>query len=169
MRKIKQCSYQPTNARCTNCGTDRFPVRARGLCKRCYRIALTIRQVQGWVANDVKSFRGYPESLPLPKPEHVPRMQADVIRQLRKRLEFLRQREQSLLGPVESIKIEYQLQRLAGRAGARNAHIITHGLAIVFDSYEPEQKTTLYRVLNSIEENIPWGGIRWTKYLETGS
>lgn len=154
------------NVRCSNRETDRFPVHARGLCKRCYRIVLTIEQIKGWNANDVKSFNGYPASLPLPKPEHVPRMKADVIEQFRKRLAFLRYREGSLSTPVDSVKIEFLLQRLAKRAGARNSNVITHGLATVFDCFEPEQKATLCRVLNSIEESIPWCGIRWSRYLE---
>jgi hypothetical protein len=96
-------------------------------------------------------------------------MQADVIEQFRKRLEFLGYREDSLSEPVDSIKIEFMLQRLAKRAGARNSNIITHGLARVFDDFESGQKATLYRVLNSIEESIPWCGIQWSRYLETGN
>lgn len=143
-------------------------VRARGLCNRCYLLILKIEHVKGWSANDVKSFKSYPASLPLPKPKHVRRMQADVVEQLRKRLEFLRYREDSLSKPVDSVKVELLLQRLAKRAGARNSNIITHGLATLFDDFEPEQKATLYRVLSSIEESIPWRGPRWTKYLEEG-
>src|SRR5271157_1270912 len=166
MSHRKQNSSPRKNARCSNCGTDRYPVRAKGLCKRCYPLELTIEHIKGWNANDPKSFKGYPASLPPPQSEHVPRMQADVIEQFRRRLEFLRHREHSLSEPVDSIKIEFQLQRLAKNAGARNATSITHGLASVFDNFGPEHSVTLYRILNTIEENIPWRGIRWSRYLE---
>ncbi len=88
---------------------------------------------------------------PLPKRARA-EMQADVVEQLRKRLEFLRYREDSLSKPVDSVKVAALLQRLAKRAGARNSNIITHGLATLFDDFEPEQKATLYRVLSSIKK-----------------
>jgi len=154
------------NKRCSNCGTERFRVHAKDLCRRCYGLSLRVSQIQAWNASDLKTLKGLPTSLPLLRPEDVPKIQADVIDQLRKRLQDLRRSEQSLAKPVDSIKIEFQLQRLAKSAGARNAASITHGLASVFDDFGPEHRMTLYGILHSIEENIPWSGIRWCRYLE---
>ncbi|MGA9210662.1 MAG: hypothetical protein WB347_22925 [Terriglobales bacterium] len=111
------------------------------------------------------SLKGYPRGLPLPRPEEIPKMQADVIEQLGKRLKELRTKERILNEPVDSIAIEYQLQRLAEKAGVRNACDITHGLAIVFDEFGPQHRKTLYQVLNSIEENIRWRGVHWSRYM----
>jgi hypothetical protein len=126
-----------------------------------------ISQLEKWNPGDPNSLKGYPAGLPPPpSPECVKNMQAHAIKQLRKRLEQLRVKEQVLNGPVDSIAIEYQLQRLAERAGARNAYRTTHGLASVFDDFGPEQRKALYQVLNSIEENIPSPGIRWTWFSQ---
>lgn len=148
---------------CANCGTSRLPLHAKGFCKRCYRIRRRIFQLERWNPTDPSSLKGYPSSMPLTQnPEYVRNMQVSAIGQLRKQLADLRTREQLLDSPIDSTRIEYQLQRLAEKAGARNAYGTTHGLATVFDDFGPEHRSTLYRVLNGIEENIPRRGIRWT-------
>ncbi len=163
----KAGSFPMRNTRCSNCGTERFRVHAKNLCRRCYDLVLRVSRIQAWNASDLTTLKGFPTSLPLPKPEDVAKLRADVIDQLRKRLQDLRRAEQSLAGPASSVRIEFQLQRLAKRAGARNAASITHGLASVFDDFGPKHRTTLHGILHSIEENIPWPGIRWSGYLET--
>ncbi len=56
-----------------------------------------------------------------------PRLQLDVVNQLRKRLSQLRIVEESLEGPVDSVVIEHQLERLAKRAGVRLPRALPRG------------------------------------------
>jgi len=86
--------------------------------------------------------------------EHIARMKVDIIAQCEDHLKQLRRMEERLRGPISSINIEYQLEVLAEKAGAKNARGIMHGAAICFDGFTVEQRAILFYWLYSIEENI---------------
>ncbi len=150
---------------CKNCGTERFNVKAKGLCKRCYSISRRIDQIKKWDPNDETSLKGYPRHFPF-RPEHVARMKADVIEQLKDRLKELRLVEERLRGPVSSVQIEGQLKVLAELASARNARSIMHQASSSFDGFTPEQRTTIFYWLYRIEENVTRRDlVHWSRYM----
>jgi hypothetical protein len=158
-------SYIMQTRNCKNCGTERFNVTAKGLCKRCYSISRRIDQIKKWDPDDETSLKGYPRHFPF-GPDDVPRMKADVIEQLKDHLEKLRLAEERLRGLISSMEIEGQLKVLAHLASARNAQSIMHQASISFDGFTPEQRTTVFYWLYRIEENVNRRGlIHWSRYI----
>lgn len=151
---------------CRNCATSRFKIKARGLCKNCYSLSKKIKHIEGWDPQKESTLVEYPKSMPLLPPSEIARMKLDVLEQLKHLLKEQRSREERLKEPIGSMDIECQLKWLAEKVGARDAHRIMHGTAICFDSFTPDQRSTLFRLLYSIEENIPRRDrIHWTRYM----
>jgi hypothetical protein len=151
--------------KCTNCGTDRFRVTARGLCSRCYPLTRKLEQLENWNPKTGRAPKWIPQSLLRMPHNHFEPMRADVAKQLKDRLKKIRDLEARLREPVDSMMIESKLAWLAQKAGVRNREVM-HGTAICFDSFAREQRRTLFRLLNEIEEDIPlrnW--IHWSRYL----
>ena len=152
------------DSRCKNCGTERHSIIARGLCKRCYRIVRRIEQIQSWNSDDEGTLRGFPR-IPILPGDHIPRMKADVLLQLKESLEKLRLKEHQFREPIDSMTLEGMLGSLARKAGAKSRGLM-HGTAICFDSFTPEQRRTLFELFNSIEEDIPQRDcIDWSRYM----
>jgi len=153
--------------KCKNCGTARFPIRARGLCGRCYPRARRIEELESCDGNIQIRLPGHPRGLPHnPARQEAEQMRRDVIEQLKAHLKNLRRDEDRLRGPISSLDIEYELQWLAESAGAKDARRIMHGTAACVDNFTPKQKAILFKLLFSIEEAVPRRfPIRWTRYM----
>jgi hypothetical protein len=148
--------------RCTNCSTERLPIKARHLCRRCYAVTRKLEQLQKWKPGTPPKW--YPQSLHLSDDEVV-RMRADVVKQLKDCLKKIASQEARLREPIDSMMVESKLAWLAQKAGVRNRSIV-HGTASCFDSFTPEQRAILFDLLNLIDVDIPRRNcIHWTRYL----
>src|ERR1700680_2901185 len=74
---------------CTTCQTEQHAIEAKGMCRRCNRIARKISQIENWNPNDESTLEDFPRGFIL-RPDHVSRMKADVLEQLKAHLEQLR-------------------------------------------------------------------------------
>src|SRR5262249_46851729 len=87
--------------------------------------------------------------------------------EVRRRLDFLKYREESLQESVTGIDVEYFLQYIADRCGVRDKNLF-HGIAGTIDySFDMEQKKVIYELLNKIEEDIPWRAIDWIRVIRS--
>lgn len=148
---------------CNECGTDRRKFRARGMCTFCYRVHTRIRQARKWD-------NARPETLIGVQTEWVPRERAEfetyrtsVVRQLEQMLLQAREREACRRGTVDGLTIEYQLRRLARRAGARNRTLHFGIAGYVEMSFGARQRRALFGLLADIEESYEKVEIRWPK------
>ena len=148
---------------CGNCRTDRYKVRARGYCARCYPLILKREVISNWNINDPDSLKYYPYG-------HDPHLFFKVIKkgfiaQIERRLAFLRHRESQRVNGADGIDIEFMLRNLARRVGARGD--VLFGVANHIDhTFPPEQKKVLFQLLNDIEEKIPWIGLSVVQALD---
>jgi len=84
---------------CQQCGTVRYNHVAKGLCTRCYRLVKKLEQVSQWDLSNPASFKGYKgyiEGWTYYSAEKFERIKSGVARKIRKRLEFLQGREETL-------------------------------------------------------------------------
>jgi hypothetical protein len=142
--------------RCANCGcaSDRRGYGGRGYCCRCYRLIRRIEEIKGWdqeYLENLKRSHGFSD-------EEAKIWQEECVDQLEGRLAWLHGREERYQGNVEGIDIEYQLGRILRLVGQK-ADYPRH--ASVFDyNFSKEQLGLIYRMLDVIEESIPWEGPR---------
>ena len=143
--------------KCQQCGTSRFDHKAKGLCTRCHSLVKRLEQVERWNLQDPKSLKGYPGDTRFEDPDAFKKIKSGFSSQIRERMQFLRDKEKMLEGPIDGLTIEFQLGRIARRCGVQKP--LFHGMANTIDwNFEPKQKKILYRLLNEIEENIRWKG-----------
>ena len=159
---------------CANCGTTRYPIKAKEHCSRCYPLALRLEHTLKWDASKPETLRKYPEpdsymphsgkkaSTPFP-PDHwikeFPKIKAYTIRELRKRLLHFKLVENCLSSHVTGCQIEEKLRYLARCAGCRNKRVlfgIAGGIEVHFNH---KQRRLLLKWLNEISEGIKWKGI----------
>ena len=152
MTKIR---YWPKRVeRCANCGCDseRRNYGGRGYCCRCYRLIRRIEEIKGWdqaYLENLKRSHGFND-------DEAKIWQDECVDQLEGHLAWLQGREERYQGNVNGIQIEYQLGRIQ--------HFIRRNvdyprLATVIDnSFNREQLGLLYRLLDKIEESVPWEG-----------
>jgi hypothetical protein len=135
---------------CANCRTDRYELRARGYCVRCYRLVLKKDAIRKWNLKDPSSLKYYPSAY---RPEqYLKIIKKGFIAQLEQRLSFLRHREDQRINGADGMTIEWMLNNLARRAGAKDD---VYGVATLIDhTFPPEQKQVLFQLLNDIEEKI---------------
>lgn len=139
---------------CANCGTERYPLKARGCCIRCYALLLRIDRIQRGAPGALGSLGEYLRGRRDEK-ERIARLKAGLIRQFRERLEFLRLREEQRRSGVDGLTIEYLLRGIAKRAGARRD--VNYNTATPIDhTFPPKQKRFLFSLLLNIEERLPW-------------
>ena len=150
---------------CTNCQTTRYPTKAHGLCARCYFAQRKIEQADKWSLANLSSLKDYPPSRMYENPAALARVRIAYKKEYQRRLQFLKIIEQKLNGPIDAVDIEFQLARLAHRAGARNKNMLHGSACAIGATFGPEQRIFLYGLLNDIEENIQWKGIDWMKVL----
>ena len=149
---------------CKNCKTTRYRHLSRGYCTRCYPLVYRIEKTTKWNLNDRSSLTYYPRSIRMDA-EKFKHFKLGCINQIEERLESLADREKYLSGIIEGLDIEYQLQRISRRAGARDRNLF-HGNANYIDwNFNPKQKKILFSLLNKIEESIQWGGIDLLKAI----
>lgn len=131
---------------CANCGTVRHPLKAKGLCARCYYVHQKLNRAELEIHPGL--LKGYRS-------------------ECQRRLDVIRVDEQRRQGPISGLDLERQLCCVARRAGVpeKKLHIF-RGLATLFnESFNPGQKRLLFGLLSDIEENVPWTGIDWGRVV----
>lgn len=152
--------------KCQQCGTDRFRHRAKGYCIRCYPLIRRLQQVSSWDLANAKSLKGYPRDEAYFYPTTFEKVKLGVALQIQERLAFLQIRERQLVEPLDGLDFEYILNDIGRRCKAKNKYLF-HGIATTIDhNFDMEQKRILYRLLNEIQENIPWKGINWNRVFQ---
>lgn len=153
--KRKRVKYWPKRHKaCKNCGCDPSirdrDYGGRGYCCRCYRLILRLEKVKGWDREhpEIRAY-GFTDA-------EFEIWQDECADQLKGRLAWLHGREDRYRGDVEGIDIEYQLGRILHliRPEAdypRDATVIDH-------SFNKKQLGLIYRLLDVIEEAVPWEG-----------
>jgi len=146
---------------CVNCRSNRRPHAGRGYCSRCYPLLLRIEQAKRWTLDDRRSLRGFPSGPGWPIDSWAfTAIQTGVLRQLLDRLDLFRIWEDHRAGRVNDLDVEYQLSRLALAARTKTGWNLFHGVCHALRSdFSKKQITILYRLLNDIEEDIPWRGV----------
>lgn len=143
-----------------NCGTQRYRHKARGYCIRCYELIRRLENVSRWDMSDISTLKGYPKNSIFYSKNTFDKLKKGYTKQINERLQFLRIKEEQLKRElIDPIDIEYQLRRLARRAGARNRNILLGIAGCIKMHFPPKQRKVLYHLLNEIGENIPWEGI----------
>lgn len=151
--------------KCQECGTQRRSHRAKGLCIRCYQLVYKLKQIEQWDLTDPQTLKGFPRVDIFWEEKTFNQAKRGAAKEVRRRLDFLKYREESLQEPVTGIDIEYFLQYIADRCGVRNKNLF-HGIAGTIDfSFDMEQKKIIYELLNRIEEDIPWRAIDWIEVV----
>src|SRR6266568_5124684 len=139
---------------CANCTTERYPIEVRGFCERCYRLTLRLERIE---RGDHRALGSLGEYLYGHKPAaaQLSKLRAGFSRQIRERRWFLKLREEQRRSGVDGLTIEHLLQNIAKRAGARGD--VNYNTATPIDhTFPPPQKRFLFRLLQNIEERIPW-------------
>jgi len=113
--------------------------------------------------------RSDPESLEKPRYpassfEKFDQIKSEFMKQIKSRLGDLQRTEILLGGPVDGFMIECQLKRIAELCGVKRHRF--HQVNYTFDEhFDEEQRRLLYKVLNMIEEHIPWKGLDFVRAL----
>lgn len=151
--------------KCQNCGTVRFNHIAKGYCKRCYALIKQLEQVNCWDLSSPQTLKRYPRNVIFHRQDVFKKIKKGYVLQIKKRLVFLKTKEESLSEPVYGVDIEHQLQRIAKLCYVKNKRLF-HGRANYIDhNFNKKQKKILYKLLNEIEENIP-RKINWSKIFQ---
>jgi hypothetical protein len=137
---------------CVSCTTERYPIVARGLCKRCYPLT---RRIEALERGDLKPL-GILAAMRRPDHPETQRLRMGFIRQYRSRLTFLRSREEERRGlHLDALTIEHLLRDLGKRAGACGDPHYNVASWIIHDFPAPS-RLALFQLLHEIEERIPW-------------
>ncbi len=159
MKRAKQ-----TDVGCLNCRTVRYPIYARGYCNRCYRLVRKLEIIEQWDLRVPQTLRGYPQLRSFRREEILRALRHEFTHQIRRRLEFLRHREEQRESGVDGYTIELLLRQLAKAAGARGE--VHYGVASWIDhTFPPAQHNALFRLLQDIEDKIPWRGLNMVEAL----
>ena len=159
-------SLAPKHKRCTNCGTTRYRLIAKGLCTKCYPLKHRLENFGKCDLSNPKSLKVFlPSLLPFIRTKEVLNgLKADAKEQIEKRLSHFRWREEKLDGKIDGIDLEYQLQRIA-RMILPKERGLYHGVAgFIDDNFTMKQKKLLYSLLSEMEEKVPWRGIHYGKH-----
>ena len=147
-----------SNEGCKTCGTRRYALKAKNQCRRCYEIGRRIFRVQAWELKDKRTPIGAFSISRFTEPQFT-LFKSDIVSQLESRLQHFKWVEQMLAGPVQPIDIEDQLQRIADKAAPGNRNLFFNKAGYISDHFERQQLNVIFKLLNEIEEQIPWKGI----------
>ena len=96
--------------------------------------------------------------------ELLERIRKGYLTQIQERLNQLRGWEVKRKGQVDALALEYEFRNLAFEAGARKGwYIHSHYANILRDTFTPEQRQELYKLLNDIRQAKSWKGVNWYK------
>ena len=151
--------WSKNHKRCVNCGTARRRHAGRGYCTRCYFLVRKLHAVEMWNLAEPTTLSDYPRDPLFHNPTYLNRLRKGSIAQISERLNVLRDKEEMLSRAISGLEIEYQLRRLAKRAGARDPHLHFGVGTFISQTFDSKRRRILFRLLLEIEESIPWGGI----------
>ena len=146
---------------CANCQSERFQIKARGLCKRCYPLVLKKEKALKWNCNKPLTLKNCPFPYTGFFKSRFSKFKKSYISIIEERLRVLAINEQILLNKsANPMQLELQLNRIFGRTEIKNSKSITHGWAAIFDqNFDQKQRHLLYAMFNKIEEGFFWPGL----------
>lgn len=157
---------------CANCGTERFPLHAKGYCKDCYDLVRRRNQVEAWDMRNPATLKSLPKGGYIgteDDPDFVrghsrkrlendlPEIKAKTLKGIDDRLRRIKVREIDLARPIDGITIEHMLRNLVKRAGAKDRNVLYGIASEVNNRFDAEERQRLFGWLNEIEESTPWG------------
>lgn len=158
--------WSPKIKNCKNCLTKRFPHKAKGYCSRCYPLVGKLCEVGKWDLGKLGTLRSYPKDLILHNPDTFEKIKKGSLKQYQERLDSLKHIEESLNKPISGIELEYKIRDVADLAGEHGSNLF-FGSANLFDhNFNKKQKKILYKLFNTITENVKWGGINLYRISE---
>lgn len=154
-------------ATCEACGSSRFRIHARNLCTRCYPLVRKKEKAIAWDLSKSESLEDCPISF-AKNPNEFQELKSIYLEIVDERVEYLKHVESTINDlSATGLAIEYQLMRIAERAGVREPESITHGAATILnDHIDAFGKTYLYSLLAGIEESLRWDGLSLAIILE---
>lgn len=147
--------------KCENCKSDRFEIKARGLCKRCYPLVRRIEVVEKWKLDDITTLKHYPKQGIFYNEKDFKKIKSGFKKQYQDRLKYFKIKEDILNGEIHGSNIVPLFQRISRLAGSRNEDFLWHKDDLFDHNFTPKQKKIIYKILNEITESIPWKGIDW--------
>lgn len=117
---------KPKELQCKNCGSIRFPIRARGYCKRCYPILRKIEIIKLWELEEKRTLKYYPKDGIFHNEKDFRKIKKSFIEQHEERLGYLKISEQILNGDIYGSSIVPLFQQIAKLAGSRDRDLLWH-------------------------------------------
>ena len=150
---------------CISCGATRRKHKAKGLCSKCYLYAPKLQVINAWNYSNIDNLKYFPkEFLPVNQTK-FDKIKLGLIKQYQNRLNNIKSVESKLQGVVTGIDVEYMLQNIVALSKAKDKNMF-HSIAGTIDlNFNSDQKKLIYKLLNEIEENVPWKGINWADIL----
>lgn len=163
---------EPQGKVCANCGTERFPVHARGYCRDCYELVCRRDQAEAWDMQKPATLKGLPKGGYVNtgnNPDFVHgysrkyleaqlgEIKAKRLKEIDQRLRSIKARESQLAGPIDGMTIERMLRYLAKQAGSKDRNVL-YGIASEANNrFDADERLLLFKWLDKIEESAPWG------------
>ena len=141
---------------CINCTTTRRAHRAHGYCIRCSPLIRQLEIIKKWDLSDPKSLKGYFRLTSTWRPDTLESVRASRIAKLQEHLDYLKTREEQLTEKIEGLDLEYAFNRVAQLCDRRNAHLFQGASSFFDQNFSQKQKRILFRLLNDIEETLPY-------------
>ncbi|MGD0026120.1 MAG: hypothetical protein ABSC37_16130 [Xanthobacteraceae bacterium] len=146
------------------CGPTRRAYGRQSYCGLCYSMVEAIAALTAWDRAKSASFHHVPKSAQSDSvtsyfsEQEFEIWRADHIRQAKRRLEWLRSREQKRRGEiaVDGADLEQKFATLL-HAVRRKAKLSSKAKCLI-GIFDEEQRHALYTLLDEIEEQIPWRG-----------
>jgi hypothetical protein len=161
-RKIK---YWPKRHKlCRNCGcdSDRRDYGGNGYCCRCYRLTRRLEAVRHWVKSRSETLKYIPLSgngkliTDRLTDEEFEIFKDECASQLEGHLRRLQVREHRFRGNVDGLDVEQQLGRILRLIVPKASY--PRNDDSIDASFTKDQLGKVYRLLDVIEEAIPWEG-----------
>lgn len=152
---------------CKNCGTERFPHKARGYCARCYGLIRKLEIAKSWSSDDETTLREFPKTVKSRDPKTILIVQHGYISQVEQRLSLFSAWETQQNEDVDAHTVELQIRRLAQLSGARNRNLHFGIAGFLEMHFNTEQLGVLFTLLNDIEQSVPWSGIDYAEIFRS--
>ncbi|MFA6973485.1 MAG: hypothetical protein WC238_01950 [Parcubacteria group bacterium] len=149
------------NKKCENCESDRFEIKARGLCKRCYPLVRKIETINKWRFSKPETLKYYPKESLVYNEKDFKKIKSGFLEQFKDRLVHFKTIEIILNGEIHGKNIIPLFQRISKLSGNRNSDFLWHQEDLFDHNFTPEQNKIIYKILNEIVESISWKGIDW--------
>ena len=152
---------------CVNCGTIRYPIKARNLCKRCYWLILKLEKVRKWDYSKPETLKGYPRDRTFQGQGRFNALKRGTIHSIENRLAYLKIKEMNLSGQLTGYNLEIQFERINEIAGGLRKKLFHSWAGIFDDNFNRDQLRIIYQGLLEIEENRRQESVITSEFLDS--